>query len=357
MKTSPHYEQGQSSHQLYVIRTSSHTANKVTPFIDSYRLAALEAIRGLQAGKVSTLTKAISNIDELSGWFQPYKEITRDDLYLFAGLELSFQTELFSIAFTKDYIPKVPTDDRLLKAIRETPLNLNDKQATWTKMLNSFDIDTRKQITDKVNQAYFGGDINGLRKAIDGTMIVRERQIKAVTRTLYQHTASVAKQSLYRANSDIVIGYQIVTTFDSRRSRICTARDGEIYLYADSFNPMLPFHYNERSTDIPVLSDEFAIDESGALRAAKGADGGQQVRVSTTGLEFAKGQPAFWQDDLLGADRGKIFRNAGLTPDEFQDAMRDQFDRPVTLKQMGENDARIFEYMRKTKGLEKYTDG
>lgn len=354
MQTSPHYEQGQSSHQLYVIRTSSHTANKVEPFISSYRLAVLKAVRGLEAGKVSTLVKAMSNIDELSGWFQPYKELTRDDLYLFAGLELSFQNELFTIAFTKDFIPKVPTDDRLLKAIRETPLNLNDKKTTWTKMLNSFDIDTRKQITDKVNQAYFGGDINGLRKAIDKTMVARERQIKAVTRTLYQHTASVTKQSLYRANSDIVIGYQIVTTFDSRRSAICTARDGEIYLYKDSFNPMLPFHHNERSTDIPVLNDKFAIDESGAMRAAKGADGGQQVMVSTSGLEFAKQQTSRWQDDLLGADRGKIFRNAGLTPDEFQDAMRDQFDRPITIEKMVKENKAILEYVKKTEDLHKY---
>jgi len=85
--------------------------------------------------------------------------------------------------------------------------------------------------------------------------------------------------------------------------------------------------------------------DDGAKRAARGADGGMQVDANTSYYEFLKSQPAAFQDAALGVTRGKIFRNAGMTQEEFRAASVDGFGNPLTLKQMAEMDDRVAEYL------------
>ncbi len=110
---------------------------------------------------------------------------------------------------------------------------------------------------------------------------------------------------------------------------------------------MPPAHPNCRSTTIPVIEDDFLdfLDE-GAKRAAKGADGGTQVSADTTYYEFLKQQPAWFQDQALGPVRGKIFRNSGISPEEFRVISVDGFGNPLTLKQMAELDKRVADYLK-----------
>lgn len=105
--------------------------------------------------------------------------------------------------------------------------------------------------------------------------------------------------------------------------------------------------HNCRSTTIPVIDDDFLdfLDE-GAVRAARGADGGTQVDASTTYYDFLKRQPAWFQDEALGPTRGKIFRNAGISPDEFRAISVDGFGRPLTLQQMADLDKRVADYLK-----------
>lgn len=104
--------------------------------------------------------------------------------------------------------------------------------------------------------------------------------------------------------------------------------------------------HNCRSTTAPVISSEFDFLDKGAKRAARGADGGQQVSADTTYYEFLKQQPAWFQDEALGPVRGKIFRNSGITPEEFRVISVDGFGRPLTLKEMAELDKRVADYLK-----------
>ncbi|MNL63156.1 hypothetical protein D3C87_1872540 [compost metagenome] len=49
----------------------------------------------------------------------------------------------------------------------------------------------------------------------------------------------------------------------------------------------------------------------------------------------------------MGTTRGKIFRNSGMTPDEFRAASVDGFGRPLTLKEMAEMDNKVADYLAK----------
>lgn len=103
--------------------------------------------------------------------------------------------------------------------------------------------------------------------------------------------------------------------------------------------------HNCRSTTAPVISSEFDFLDKGAKRAAKGADGGQQVDASTTYYDFLKQQPAWFQDEALGPVRGKIFRNSGISPEEFRTISVDGFGRPLTLNEMAALDKRVADYL------------
>lgn len=103
--------------------------------------------------------------------------------------------------------------------------------------------------------------------------------------------------------------------------------------------------HNCRSTTAPVISSEFDFLDKGTKRAAKGADGGTQIDADTTYYEFLKKQPAWFQDEALGPVRGKIFRNSGVTPEEFRSISIDGFGRPLTLKEMAALDERVAEYL------------
>lgn len=104
--------------------------------------------------------------------------------------------------------------------------------------------------------------------------------------------------------------------------------------------------HNCRSTTAPVISSEFDFLDKGAKRAAKGADGGTQVSADTTYYEFLKQQPAWLQDEAIGPVRGKIFRNSGISPEEFRIISVDGFGRPLTIKQMAKLDKRVADYLK-----------
>lgn len=104
--------------------------------------------------------------------------------------------------------------------------------------------------------------------------------------------------------------------------------------------------HNCRSAIAPVVSAEFDFLDAGAKRAARGADGGMQIDANTTYYDFLKQQPAWFQDQALGPVRGAIFRNAGMSAEEFRVASVDGFGRPLTLKEMAETDKRVRDYLK-----------
>ena len=105
--------------------------------------------------------------------------------------------------------------------------------------------------------------------------------------------------------------------------------------------------HNCRTTTAPVISSEFDFLDAGAKRAARGADGGMQVDANTSYYDFLKSQPAWFQDEALGPIRGKIFRESGMSPEQFRAASIDGFNRPMTIQQMAENDKLVADYLAK----------
>lgn len=242
-----------------------------------------------------------------------------------------------------------PSPEQVWSAIKFNPMQLNDKPVDFSSWIDGWKDDEVARLTQGVKMGFVQGrttrDIVKEVVGAGGLADISERNAKTIVRTAIAHVSNVAREATYDKNSDVIEGYEWVSTLDSKTSAICRGRDGMKFKADAEFRPKPPAHANCRSSTIPLVSSEFDFLDAGAKRAARGADGGMQVDASTSYYDFLKSQPAAFQDAALGATRGKIFRNAGMTPEEFRSASVDGFGNPLTLKQMAEMDDRVARYL------------
>ena len=128
-------------------------------------------------------------------------------------------------------------------------------------------------------------------------------------------------------------------------SGICRSLDGKKIRFTDKVQPKPPFHCNCRTSVSPWLSPEFDIFDKGATRASNGATGGKPVSADLSYYEWLRRQPASFIDEVLGKTKGLIFRNSGLSANEFRKITIDDLGNPLTLKAMAERDKRVASYL------------
>ncbi|AUR99453.1 hint domain protein [Vibrio phage 1.266.O._10N.286.52.F9] len=105
--------------------------------------------------------------------------------------------------------------------------------------------------------------------------------------------------------------------------------------------------HNCRSTMTPVLSPEYDFLTESRTRPAVSDGEAQEVSGKTTYYEWLNRQPAKVVDEALGPEKGKIFRNAGLTPEEYKKAATDQFGNALSIEQMTKKNNDINNYLQK----------
>lgn len=163
---------------------------------------------------------------------------------------------------------------------------------------------------------------------------VTKREASAMVRTALQHVNNAAQQMVYEDNDDIIEGYIWISTLDSRTSQTCKSLDGQVFKLGKG--PVPPIHINCRSSTIPKVKGVDLLSET--TRAS--VDG--QVPASQSYYEWLKTQPAEFQDDALGAARAKLFRNGGLSAEQFAQLNLDKNFQPLTLEEMRQKNPTAF---------------
>lgn len=338
------------SHQIYLQRLASKEAGDVAPFIKLMRNEIRSRV--LEFGDDNRTKPRLQAMlrdmeDVLYGITGDWDDQLIADLKDLSIYESKWTTETLNKNVDANFTS--PSPEQVWAAIRFEPMALSEKPNDFSKWLADWSPVEVSRLVQGVKLGFVQGQTTRdiVKKVVGaGSLIdVSERNAKTIVRTAVAHVSNVAREAVYDKNSDIVEGYEWVSTLDSRTSTICRSRDGHVYLMTDKFKPKPPAHPNCRSTTIPKIDDSFDFLDVGAKRAAKGADGGTQVSADMTYYDFLKTQPAWFQDEALGPTRGKIFRNAGMTPDEFRQASVDGFGRPLTLKQMAAADQKVADYL------------
>lgn len=168
----------------------------------------------------------------------------------------------------------------------------------------------------------------------DGTLNVVRNGIESTVKTIISHSVTVAKEGLYKANDDVVKYVQWVSTLDRRTTATCRYLDGKIFKKGEGPRP--PIHYNCRSTIIPVTKLSATFTKSRASETG-------QVDGDITYYEWLKQQPIAFQDQVLGKTRGQLFRDSGLTSEQFAALQLDRNFKPISLDRMKELEPLAFE--------------
>lgn len=168
---------------------------------------------------------------------------------------------------------------------------------------------------------------------------LQRRQAAALVRTGTNSVSSIARYRTAVENSDVLEGYEWVSTLDDRTSLVCAGRDGMVYEFTES-SPKPPAHWNCRSTIVPKVDPRYNLlsDVTGD-RPSVGADGPKTVSAKSTYGGWLKKQPASFQDEVLGPARAKLFRQGGLSIGKFVNFDGDTY----TLDQLRELNPLAFE--------------
>lgn len=337
------------SHQIWLQRTASGEVKDLTPFIREMRdeIKRQVLLFGDDGRSASRLNKLLRDLEEaLTGLTGDWQTKLTEDLKELAAYEAEWNVKTLTTNVDAEFV--TPTAEQVLAAAEFQPLSLSGKPVDFTKLMSGWGETEVARLVAGVKMGFVQGQTTRqiIKNVVGagGLADISERNAATVIRTALSHVSNEARSETYRQNDDIIEKYEIVATLDSRTSTICRGLDGQEYEIGKG--PMPPFHPNCRTTTAPVISSEFDFLDKGAKRAAKGAEGGTQVSADTTYYEFLKQQPAWFIDEALGPTRGKIFRNSGISPEEFRVISVDGFGNPLTLKQMAELDKRVADYLK-----------
>lgn len=171
----------------------------------------------------------------------------------------------------------------------------------------------------------------------DGILEVSRRNASTTVRTSIQHAANAGRNATWEANKDVVSQYEWVSTLDGRTSHQCKGLDGQKWDVGKGPTP--PIHQNCRSTTVAILADEFKFLSEGRTRSS--LDG--PIPADNSYFDWLKTQDPAFQDLALGPTRAKLFRDGGLTPEQFRGLQLNKNFEPMTLAEMKALEPEAFE--------------
>ena len=329
-------------HQVYLERLKTQYQKEFEPFAlaiaaDIKQRLSGEEVTDWSRRKLSAQLIAISNMIDstYSDWYSVWLENLEEFVVYEAGFEERALNEFIDYDFTS------PAKSQLIGAMMSAPLQVQGPDGG--KLLDPFFAGYTQKTKDRIEAAVKVGFAQGqsnseIRKAILGTktetgaLDLSVKDANLVTRTAVQSVAGTARQELYKANIDVIIGYRWIATIDSRTSVQCRSLDRQVFRLGKG--PLPPIHIGCRSSTVPEVDGRFKHLKKGATRPARGDDGVELVPQSKTYYQFLKEQDADFVESVLGPTRAKLLLDGGLSAGRFADLQLNKKFEPLTLEQM-----------------------
>lgn len=232
----------------------------------------------------------------------------------------------------------------LLKAVLDLPTSIGG--STLEDLFDALAINSRKAAYGAISDGMLAGDtveqmtrrlrgevvkratwrtIDGKRTYVPGQYEggaledVSTRQARTLARTAVMHVGNQARETFYKANEDIIKGYQRVETLDQDTCLACGADDGHVY-GLDEPRPELPIHPDCRGVYVPVLKSfrELGLDMDEFPEGTRASMDGQVAESETYADRLAKATPA-QRVAMLGPGRAALYEKGLSLEDMVKD--------------------------------------
>ena len=326
---------------------------KFEPFlkqIDKQVRAAILTAPDIQTSKkvAKALEREVNDIQK--SIYVDYLSELDDDLVKLGVQQAAFEGASYENVVVK-FQSVIPTQQQVISAYTIAPLQVEGYAGN--PLLSSVIKDNSAKEIKRINKAISDGFTQGLtNKQIstnirgtkanrfnDGQLASVNRANNSIVRTAVQHVSTQARLATAKQNKDLVKGYKIVVTFDSRTTTLCYDIGQQNETFELDKGPMPPLHWGCRDTITMVLSEKFDFLDKGATRAT--VDG--QVSVKLGSYDWMLQQPKSFQEASMGVTRSRLLRDGGITPTEYAKLSTNSRFQTLTIDEMRKKSPSVFE--------------
>ncbi len=316
-------------HQIFIQRYGGSAVKRALPILRQLARDLRDRIEGgrlteFQAGRAAGMKSDIRTlIATATADIQGLLEIDE-----FAQHEVDFANKVLGAAVAVDLAPTISPDQ--LRAVTTRSLMTlvsgdNIKRLTLRQAFDEFAQGVGRDALRVVQAGILEGKTQQqMARGVSELVTTRSRQqAESLVRTATNHIGSIARNTVYQANADILEGERWISTLDGRTTLICAGRDREVYPLGRGPRP--PAHFGCRSIMVPVVKEQYRIQALGE-RASKFGP----VDNRTTYGGWLRQQSKEFQDDVLGPKRAALFRSGKVSIERFTDDL----GRTLTLDEL-----------------------
>ena len=248
----------------------------------------------------------------------------------FARYEAEFSQGIMQTNITGSTV--LPSPEQISAAIDMARMEVGRQELGIRQIFKGFTDRAAKQVAQQISDGAILGETNQqITNRLTQLNGLHKNQAMTITRTVTNNISAIARDEVMRANEDVLEGYKWVAALDNKTTLVCASRDGKVYSLNDPDAPRPPAHFNCRSTIVPKVKPEFDLGaDVETTRTARGADGAERIDSDTNYEAWLRRQPASFQDEVLGRERGKLFRDKKLKLERFVD----DNGKPIPLDQL-----------------------
>lgn len=344
-----------SRHAVYLEGLKTGYAKEFDKFLRVMQRDILEQIRRIDdPAKISAkrLNGMLRGIREtLKTGSGGYEKVWRAQIAEIGEYSAEFEARALGKVLKYDFT--LPSPSQIRNAIYSSPLSATGVHEGM--LLEPFFKDVIGKTAQRVEGAIRltsaqGGTTQDLVRKIrgtragkfkDGLMQVSRREAEDIARTSLHHSANVAREATWAANTDVIEQVEYLAVLDGRTSTLCRSLSGQRFDIGKG--PVPPVHINCRSTRVAVFKDGLDFLDKAGSQFARGEGGVEHVSPDMTYYTWLKTQSAGFQDSVVGPERGKLLRNGGITSERFAELQLNKNFQPLTLDDMRKLEPLAFE--------------
>lgn len=324
---------------INVLRYEAGLSSRITAHLRGLEKDLLGAY--LNAGDITSQRRLHSLLKEcqeaIADRYEAAKGLHDKEMGELAGIQAEKAVAILNGAINVDIFNMFLTKEQI-NAIASDVMIEGAPSAEWWELQEA---DTLRKFSNAVRGGMLrGATMDEISREIRELMGTSMRNAQVLVRTSVITTNNAAHMSAYKANSDLMAGYQWMATMDPRTCAMCGALDGKKWAWNEP-HPVPSLHWGCRCMGLPVTKswEELAREAHGNSTLAKQLDKMDpgtrasmdgQVAASTTYEDWLKGKSEAEQRSILGGKRFDIMQKGKLSLSD----LTNQSGRELTLKQL-----------------------